>query len=153
MFTLIYYYVDKKNSITATGSVRGDTHSKAKAAYNDLLKKDRRLCKLCNDAEWTYTHCLRTTQLSAQPPHVVSDMVIPACIAMNLSKREIDVMLLLRQGKSNKEMQQALSIGEDGVKTHLKKIYHKLTVHSGKQAVAKMEDKAAAMRNPAPPQK
>jgi Response regulator containing a CheY-like receiver domain and an HTH DNA-binding domain len=53
-----------------------------------------------------------------------------------LSQREIDVLKLMAQGKSNKEIGSALFISEGTVKSHLKRIFGKLGVISRTEAVA-----------------
>jgi two-component system, NarL family, response regulator LiaR len=52
-----------------------------------------------------------------------------------LTKREIDVLRLLAQGQSNKEIAQHLNLVEDTVKTHIRHILSKLGVQSRTQAV------------------
>ena len=51
-----------------------------------------------------------------------------------LTERETDVLRLLAQGKANKEIAQALTIGEKTVKTHVSNILAKLGVPSRTQA-------------------
>jgi DNA-binding NarL/FixJ family response regulator len=51
-----------------------------------------------------------------------------------LTERETDVLRLLAQGKANKEIAAALSIGEKTVKTHVSNILMKLGVRSRTQA-------------------
>jgi two-component system, NarL family, response regulator LiaR len=51
-----------------------------------------------------------------------------------LTERETDVLQLLAQGKSNREIAQHLSIGEQTVKTHVSHILDKLGVPSRTQA-------------------
>ncbi len=51
-----------------------------------------------------------------------------------LTERETDVLRLLAQGQSNKEIAQSLSIGEKTVKTHVSSILRKLGVPSRTQA-------------------
>jgi DNA-binding NarL/FixJ family response regulator len=53
-----------------------------------------------------------------------------------LSLREIEVVELLAQGKSNKAIGAALGIAEETVKTHLKRLYEKLGAADRAQAVA-----------------
>jgi len=52
-----------------------------------------------------------------------------------LTEREMEVLRLLVQGQSNKEIARALQIAEDTVKTHVKHILAKLGVQSRTQAV------------------
>lgn len=56
--------------------------------------------------------------------------------ATTLSLREIEVVELLAQGKSNKAIGAALGIAEETVKTHLKRLYEKLGAADRAQAVA-----------------
>ena len=53
-----------------------------------------------------------------------------------LSGREIDVLKLMAQGKSNKEIGSALFISEGTVKSHVKAIFAKMNVVSRTEAVA-----------------
>ncbi|HTI98972.1 MAG TPA: response regulator transcription factor [Dongiaceae bacterium] len=55
----------------------------------------------------------------------------------NLSKREAEVLELLAKGYRYKEIADALSVGFDTVRSHLRSIYDKLHVHSRTEAVAK----------------
>ena len=53
-----------------------------------------------------------------------------------LSDRELDVLRLLDDGRTNQEIAQALSVSVNTVRTHLKNIYGKLDVHSRREATA-----------------
>lgn len=53
-----------------------------------------------------------------------------------LSDREIEVLQLVADGKSNKEVAQVLTISEKTVKAHLRSIFRKLEVGDRAQAVA-----------------
>ena len=53
-----------------------------------------------------------------------------------LSEREIDVLKLMAQGKSNKEIGSVLFISEGTVKSHVKAIFAKMNVISRTEAVA-----------------
>ena len=52
-----------------------------------------------------------------------------------LTEREKDVLRLLGQGQSNKQIARSLHLQEETVKTHVSKILHKLGVQSRTQAV------------------
>ena len=52
-----------------------------------------------------------------------------------LTTRERDVLLLVRLGKSNKEIARDLDVSVNTVKTHLKNLFHKLEVHNRVQAI------------------
>jgi len=54
----------------------------------------------------------------------------------NLTLREIQILELLSEGKSNKEIAALLSISDETVKTHLKRLYDKLGASDRAQAVA-----------------
>ena len=56
----------------------------------------------------------------------------------NLSKREQEVVDLLLQGKSNKQIALGLGIAESTVEFHLKNIYSKLEVSSRVEAIVKL---------------
>ena len=55
----------------------------------------------------------------------------------NLSTREREVLELVAQGMSNKEIARRMSVSVDAVRWHLKHIYVKLHVHSRTQAALK----------------
>lgn len=55
--------------------------------------------------------------------------------AMGLSSRQLDVLRLLVEGKSNKDICRELGLSESTVKTHLAAIFRKLEVTSRTQAV------------------
>lgn len=55
--------------------------------------------------------------------------------ALKLNQREYEVLRLLTQGKSNKEISEILFIALPTVKTHASKLYSKLNVKSRTQAI------------------
>jgi len=57
-----------------------------------------------------------------------------------LSERELQVLLLLAEGRTRQEIAQALYVSVNTVKAHLKSIYGKLSVHSRRKAVAKARE-------------
>src|ERR1043166_9700336 len=63
------------------------------------------------------------------------DGLPPAVHERGLSKRELDVLRALAEGKSNKEIAQSLWLAQQTVKFHLTSIYRKLEVDSRTQAV------------------
>lgn len=69
--------------------------------------------------------------------HVDPDFLIPT---VKLSNREFDILLMLDQAKSDREISSILSITLGTVKTHLRNIYRKLEVKSRGQAVNKAKD-------------
>lgn len=54
--------------------------------------------------------------------------------SQQLTKREVDVLVLLARGRSNKEIARELSIGQQTVKTYVGNIFSKLNVSSRTQA-------------------
>jgi NarL family two-component system response regulator LiaR len=74
-------------------------------------------------------------QLSSQAAaRLLREVRTPDIGHESLTEREIDVLRLLAQGNSNKEISQALNIGEQTVKTHVSHILDKLGVPSRTQA-------------------
>jgi two-component system, NarL family, response regulator LiaR len=74
-------------------------------------------------------------QLSPQAAaYLMREVRIPA-VTEALTERETEVLHLLVQGQSNKEIARTLQIVEDTVKTHVKHILAKLGVQSRTQAV------------------
>jgi LuxR family maltose regulon positive regulatory protein len=60
----------------------------------------------------------------------------PRAITGALSPREIGIVELIGQGRSNKQIARGLGIGPETVKTHVKNIFLKLGVERRAQAVA-----------------
>jgi len=56
---------------------------------------------------------------------------------IDLSEREIEVLRQLVQGRSYKEIGAALFISADTVRSHIRKIYRKMQVHSASAAVSR----------------
>lgn len=64
-----------------------------------------------------------------------------------LTQREGDVLLLLRQDRSNAEIALVLQIGIETVRTHARSVYRKLGVASRRALVARLEAPAILMTN------
>ena len=69
------------------------------------------------------------------PMHLVAKLA-DRVSGETLSRREIEVLKLMAQGKSNKEIASALFISEGTVKSHGKAIFAKMNVVSRTEAVA-----------------
>jgi RNA polymerase sigma factor (sigma-70 family) len=54
----------------------------------------------------------------------------------SLTDRELEVIEWIKAGKTNQEIAAILNITQNTVKSHLKRIYHKLNVSKRAQAVA-----------------
>lgn len=61
-----------------------------------------------------------------------------------LSKREREVLKLVLEGKSNKQIALALHITENTVEFHLKNIYSKVQVSSRTELIIKLRDSVVA---------
>ena len=91
-----------------------------------------------------YVHDLLTAfrqERRARESRVTAAAAVPAATAQTLAdpltEREIEVLQLLGEGLSNKEIGERLVVAPSTVKQHLKHIYNKLDVHSRTQAVAR----------------
>jgi len=74
-------------------------------------------------------------QLSPQAAaRLLREVRTPEKIKAALTERETEVLRLLAQGLSNKEIAQSLNVGEQTVKTHVSHILEKLAVPSRTQA-------------------
>jgi ATP/maltotriose-dependent transcriptional regulator MalT len=58
-------------------------------------------------------------------------------VASSLSPREQEILTLIAEGRSNKEVARALGVTPETVKTHLKNVFEKLSVERRAQAVAR----------------
>ncbi len=68
------------------------------------------------------------------PPHIVAALNAQLARA-DLSARELEVLRLMAQGHSNKEIANTLGISDQTVKNHVKSIFSKLGVTDRTQAV------------------
>lgn len=57
-----------------------------------------------------------------------------------LTNRERDILLLLRLGKTNKEVAEELGVSVNTVKTHMKNLFTKLKVSNRTQATIKASE-------------
>jgi LuxR family maltose regulon positive regulatory protein len=69
------------------------------------------------------------------PTPVVAQLLIEP-----LSDRELDVLYLLADGQTNREIAQALCVSVNTIKTHLKNIYGKLGVNNRRKAAAQAKE-------------
>ncbi|HUK17123.1 MAG TPA: response regulator transcription factor [Bryobacteraceae bacterium] len=68
-------------------------------------------------------------------PAVSRQVLRASVIADDLTPREIEVLRQLALGRSNKEIADALSIGDETVKTHVGNVFSKLAVENRAQAI------------------
>ncbi|EFH79572.1 helix-turn-helix transcriptional regulator [Ktedonobacter racemifer] len=69
-------------------------------------------------------------------PHNISSPHQPVQQSLvTLNKRELEVLRLLAEGRSNQEIADTLIVAKSTIKWHLKQIYSKLNVHSRTQAI------------------
>jgi len=69
-------------------------------------------------------------------PVYLANKLVERVRGETVSEREVDVLKLMAQGKSNKEIGSALFISGGTVKSHVKNIFAKLNVNSRAEAVA-----------------
>jgi DNA-binding NarL/FixJ family response regulator len=69
----------------------------------------------------------------ALPPQVAT-LLAGRMGRKDLSRRELQIIQLIVNGRSNKEIASDLGIGEESVKTHLRTLFHKLGVADRTQA-------------------
>ena len=67
-------------------------------------------------------------------------LVAPSPLVEPLTERELEVLQLIVDGMSNREIAEKLIIGEGTVKTHINNIYSKLDVKSRTQAIARISE-------------
>ena len=66
-----------------------------------------------------------------------SDSACARGIIASLSRRELEVLTLIDDGRSNKEVASALGVTPETVKTHLKSVFGKLSVERRAQVAAR----------------
>jgi DNA-binding NarL/FixJ family response regulator len=65
---------------------------------------------------------------------LVREVQVPSNVTEQLTRREIEVLILVARGRSNKEIARELLIGQQTVKTYVSNIFSKLNVQSRTQA-------------------
>ena len=65
---------------------------------------------------------------------LVREVHMPGNVTERLTRREIEVLILVARGRSNKEIARELLIGQQTVKTYMSNIFSKLNVQSRTQA-------------------
>ena len=84
--------------------------------------------------------------------HIAQDAVVhqrpEAADAVRMTKREREVMQLIAEGFNNKAIAQRLGVAGDTVKSHVRNILEKLTLHSRLAIAAHSREGDAARRKP-----
>jgi DNA-binding NarL/FixJ family response regulator len=78
-----------------------------------------------------------TSSIATQVLRMFSQRAMPVSADYKLSEREMEVLHFLVDGYSYKMIAATMFISIDTVRSHIKKIYEKLHVHSKSEAVAK----------------
>jgi LuxR family maltose regulon positive regulatory protein len=76
---------------------------------------------------------------SVLTPERVSQRRLQSDLTKTMTNREMDVLLLLAERKTNKEIARELGISPETVKRHAVSLYQKLDVHNRRQAVVKAQ--------------
>ncbi len=79
----------------------------------------------------------RLTATSSTPPFTRNEKAITY---LGISDREYEVLELLAEGMSNKEIASRLFVSPNTVKTHLARLYEKLEVSRRTQAIGKAKE-------------
>jgi LuxR family maltose regulon positive regulatory protein len=87
------------------------------------------------DGRSGYLESLLTASAGAPVPRATEAAHVVTSIS--LSNRELDVLELLTQRLSNKEIAEQLRVSSETVKKHTRNLYQKLEVHGRREAVAK----------------
>ena len=74
---------------------------------------------------------------SSSSPISPSPNLIASSLIETISEREVEVLQLLSDGLTNQEIAQTMFVSVNTVKSHLKSIYGKLSVHNRREAVAR----------------
>jgi LuxR family maltose regulon positive regulatory protein len=83
---------------------------------------------------------LQSFQQESSIQQVFAEISPREALADPLTDREVEVLLLLVEGLSNKQIAGRLVVAPSTIKQHLKNIYSKLDVHNRTQAVARAQE-------------
>lgn len=83
-----------------------------------------------NGAFWLHPGIARTIFMQQKTPETES-------LANGISSREQEILLLIAQGASNAQIAEKLGLGIETVKSHIRRILHKLRVNDRTQAAVK----------------
>jgi LuxR family maltose regulon positive regulatory protein len=91
------------------------------------------------DGRDEYLGYLLAAYESSSTARTVEPEAVPLASGASLSNRELDVLELLTERLSNKEIAERLRISPETIKKHTRNLYQKLDVHGRREAVAKGE--------------
>ncbi len=77
---------------------------------------------------------IRTRVFTADKPYVINPEKL---LKLGISKREAEILLLIRDGLSNQQIADKLFLSEHTIKKHISNIFHKLRVDRRTEAVQK----------------
>lgn len=103
--------------------------------YHDKLNVSTKKLSLVEIELEKYKQQLINPQTSGIEIQNLSKSKINEYLLNPLTERELDVLVLLSQGKTNKEVSEELFISLNTVKTHIKNIYSKLDVTNRTEAL------------------
>jgi LuxR family transcriptional regulator, maltose regulon positive regulatory protein len=108
------------------------------AALLAALRKATREQRLLGSTTSAYVDTL--LEFTGQTPSPLASRRHPEVLIEPLSARELDVLRLLSDGRSNAEIARALFVEQSTVKTHLIHLYRKLEVSSRTQAMSRARE-------------
>jgi DNA-binding CsgD family transcriptional regulator len=120
VLTLVLNYIESGENINVQSDISGNNH----------LLVNSFLSYLSNSTIIESTISLTKNKPVFNEANIISQLKV--------SKRELEVVKLVLQGKNNREIAESLFISEHTVKNHMTKIFHKLGVADRSQAIAKL---------------
>jgi DNA-binding CsgD family transcriptional regulator len=111
-----------------------DKASPMAAVFEQLTAAESVAMPENNQHQAAHNHSARLDTSRSEPAHPDN-----ATFVETLSRREIDVLRLMADGRSNQEIAQVLVVALNTVKMHVKHIYRKLGVKKRVQAVAQAQ--------------
>jgi len=120
-------YPDARCIVLTTFDTDEDIYRAIQSGAKSFLLKDTS----CSELSKTIREVHAGT---AVLPQKVTDRLAVRQQRADLSKREMEVLLFLVKGRSNKEIATKLFISDDTVKAHLKTLFSKLGVHDRTEA-------------------
>ena len=76
--------------------------------------------------------------ITTTQPDLSNEAGEKGCTGFHASRRQVEVLALIAEGKTDKEIARVLHVSPATVRTYLRRLYAALGVHSRAQAVASM---------------